>query len=86
MGDHLHARKYIAGGRTVRVHIDTQANVLLMDDINYSHYKNGGSYRHGGGFYTESPALIGVPHSGNWNIVINLGGGSGTIRHSIEII
>ena len=84
--DHLHLREYIQGGRVVKVSIDMQSNVLLMDDINYSHYKNGHSFRHQGGFAKESPVLIKVPNSGNWNVVIDLGGGSGTIRHNIEII
>lgn len=84
--NHLHIRDYIQGGRTVRVEIDTQANVMLLDDVNYSHYKSGLNFRYDGGFYKTSPALIDVPHTGNWNVVIDLGGGSGTIRHSIEII
>ena len=36
--------------------------------------------------YEESPIDLVVPYTGHWHTVIDLGGGSGTIRHSISII
>jgi hypothetical protein len=32
------------------------------------------------------PARIQVPHNGHWNITLDLGGDSATIRHSINIL
>lgn len=83
--EHLHTRKFIQRGKTVSVRLDIQANVQLMDDHNYRNYCNGGMYEYYGGLATRTPFNIVVPQSGTWNIVIDLGGNSGSIRHSIEI-
>lgn len=63
-----------------------QCNVLIMTDTNFRNYKNGRRYRYYGGFYNRLPAQISVPNTDNWNIVLDLGGRSANIRHSIRII
>jgi len=86
MSDHLHKRLFMKQGEVVEVDCDTQANVLLMDDSNYSNYKAGQSYRYYGGFFKQFPARLAPPHSGYWSVVLDLGGGSATIRHSMRVI
>ena len=86
MSDHLHKRLHLEDGNLVEVNSDTQANVLLMSDVAYSSYKRGESYNYYGGFFTHFPSRIAAPHSGYWNVVLNLGGGAATVRHSISII
>ena len=86
MSDHLHKRLFLKHGDVVEVDCDTQANVLLMDDFEYSGYKARKSYRYYGGFFTQFPARLAPPNSGYWNIVLDLGGGSATIRHSMRVI
>lgn len=83
--EHLHKRDFIQRGRTVSVELDNQANVKLMDDSNYRNYRNGRRYKYFGGLAERTPFNIEVPQDGMWNIVIDLGGYSGSIRHSIEI-
>ncbi|MCX6843545.1 MAG: DUF1883 domain-containing protein, partial [candidate division WOR-3 bacterium] len=56
MADHLHKRLFLKDGDLVEVDSDTQANVTLMDDYEYSNYKAGRSHRYYGGFFTHFPA------------------------------
>ncbi len=84
---HIHSREYIEGGSTVSVECSHQINVIVMDDSNYSNFKNGRSFKHYGGFYKRFPANITVPHSGNWNVVLALPAGhQANIRYSINVI
>jgi hypothetical protein len=86
MPDHLHRRLFLKSGDVVEVDSNTQANVLLMDDSNYSDYRAGRSHRYHGGFFTHFPARLAPPSSGYWNVALDLGGRRGTIRHSIRVI
>jgi len=86
MSDHLHSRLFLKDGDVVEVHSDTQANVILTTDSDYSDYKAGRSYHYYGGFFTHFPARLTPPHSGYWNVILDLGGGKATVRHSIRVI
>ena len=84
--EYLHNDFYLDSGDIVHVEIDHQANILLLDDSNYQNYRERRGFTHYGGHYDISPINIVVPSSGHWHVVIDLGGGAGTIRHSISII
>ncbi len=84
--EHIQGREYLNNGQSVRVDCDTQCNVLVLDDHNYTSYQSGRAYNYYGGFYTRFPAIIAPPHAGYWNIVIDLGGGGANIRYSISVI
>lgn len=83
---YLHKREHLDSGDIVVVNCSHQCNVQLMDDTNYSNYKSGRGFKYYGGFYKMLPARISAPYTGNWNIVIDLGGGSANFRYSINII
>jgi hypothetical protein len=82
----LHTREYLEQGDIVVVECSHQCNVRLTTDTNFSKFKRGGAHEYFGGFYKMLPARIAAPSTGHWNITIDLGGGSGNIRHSINII
>ncbi len=84
--EHLHADYYLDQGDIVHVEIDIQANVMLLDGSNYQDYLNGRRFQYVGGHYDVSPINIPAPSTGRWHLVIDLGGYSGTIRHSVTII
>jgi hypothetical protein len=84
--DFIHAREWLDTGDIVIVSCDHQCNVRVMDDSNFSSYRSGGQHRYYGGHYKRLPARIAVPHSGNWNTVIDLGGGRASIRYNIQYI
>lgn len=82
----LHKREHLNGGDVVVVNCSHQCNIILMDDSNFANYKSGRSFRHFGGFYKMFPAKLPVPSTGYWNVVLDLGGGSATVRHSISFL
>lgn len=84
----LHKRLYLNAGDIVVVDCSHQSNILLTTDSNFTNYKNGRGFQHhgGGGFFQQLPARLKAPQSGYWNITIDLGGGSGNVRHSISVI
>ncbi|MCX7044856.1 MAG: DUF1883 domain-containing protein [Candidatus Sumerlaeota bacterium] len=86
MVDHLHKRLFLREGDVVEVKCDTQANVILMEDSEYSNYKLGHSHRYYGGFFKQFPARLTPPHSGYWNVVLDLGGGQATVRYDMRVV
>lgn len=84
--DFLHSREYLQAGQSVRVDCDTQCNVMLTDDLNFQQYRRGANFRYHGGSYKAFPVVLSAPSTGYWNVTIDLGGGSATIRHSIQVI
>lgn len=88
MSNFLHKREHLNAGCIVEVDCSHQCNIVLLDDSNFSNYKNGRQFTHhgGGGLFKRFPARLQVPNTGYWNIVLDLGGGSANIRHSIRFI
>lgn len=82
----LHKDLNLSRGDRVLVNLDRQANVLLLDHNNYHAYRAGHSYRYQGGLATTSPVQLVAPHSGHWHVVIDLGGYSGTVHASINVM
>ena len=77
---------HVERGKIVEVQLSAAVNVRLMDSTNYSNYKNGRRHRYYGGYVTRSPYKITVPSSGHWYLTIDLGGYSGTVRHSARVL
>ncbi len=57
-----------------------------MDEPNFSAYQSGRSFRYLGGWAKVSPVDLVAPHGGRWHVVLDLGGASGSIQHSLEVI
>lgn len=82
----LHQREYLNQGDVVVVDCSHRCNIRLMSDADFNSYRRGGSHHYRGGLYDQLPARIVVPDDGFWNITLDLGGGSASIRHSIGIL
>ncbi len=83
---YLHAESYLDTGEVAVVDLDSQANVMLLDDPNFSAYRSGRSFRYRGGHATRSPVRLAAPHSGHWNVVVDLGGSAGKVRASVSFL
>lgn len=70
----------------IRVTLDAQANVLLLDPANYNKYKAGQDYRYHGGLTEQSPVDLVPPHTGTWHVVIDRGGYGGRVRAQVEVL
>lgn len=82
--DYLHAENYLNAGDVAVVTLDRQANVLLLDNPNYSAYRRGDPYHYYGGLAKRSPCRVVAPHTGHWHVVIDLGGYGGSLRAGIR--
>jgi hypothetical protein len=82
----LHYDLNLASNDVVVVTLDKQANVQLMDDANFSNYRSGHRFTYSGGLFKTSPARLRAPHAGHWHLVIDLGGYSGTVRASVNVV
>lgn len=83
--EHLHYEFDAGPDETISVNLDHAANVLLLDVVNYHSYRNGLDYRYHGGYATKSPFSLHPPHQGHWHLVVDLGGGAGSVRASVQI-
>ena len=82
----LHYQFNLAPSDAVEITLDKQANVRLLDDSNFSLFRNGQTHRYIGGLAKESPVILSAPRSGHWNVVVDLGGYSGTVQASARIL
>lgn len=73
-------------GQVVEVCLSAAANVRLLDSTNYNNYKNGRRHKYYGGYVKKSPYRISVPSSGHWYVTIDLGGYSGSVKHSVQVL
>lgn len=82
----LHSVVHTNPGDAILVKLaGTEANVMVMDDINFRAYSSGSSFRYIGGHYERSPAVI-RPSSGRWNVVVDLGGYAGKVEATVSVI
>ena len=82
----LHTEEYLNSGDGFEVSLDSQANVRLLDDSNFSNYRAGRAYRFSGGLALKSPIVLRVPHSGRWHLVVDLDGYRGNVRAGIAVL
>ena len=78
--------EHLRGGETVVVTLSgSAANVRLMDSSNFQSYRSGRSHRYTGGLAKSSPVRLGVPHSGQWHVTVDLQGLRGTVRSALRV-
>ncbi len=83
--NYLHNELHLDAGDVAEVTLDHPANVQLLDPSNFELYKHGKPYRYLGGHYKETPVRISAPHGGQWHVVVDLGGGAGSVRASLQV-
>lgn len=66
-------------GAVAIVNLSAQANVRLMDDVNFHAFQAGRQARFYGGLATQRPARIGIPSTARWHVVVDLGRYSGRV-------
>jgi hypothetical protein len=75
----------VGAGASVAVTVTSRANVRLLDAHNFARYQRREDFRSIGGGAIRSPVRLKVPSSGHWYVVLDLGGGSGTIKSSVRV-
>ena len=82
----LHSEFELKRGDVVEVTLDSQANVMLLDSMNFSAYQRGDNNRYYGGHAEKSPVRLTVPQSGKWHVVVDLGGYAGSVRAGVRVL
>jgi hypothetical protein len=78
----LHARVHVEEGGAVDVKLHGgEANVRVMDDINFRRCRSGDGHKYYGGHYRQS-AIIYPPSGGDWNVVID---DAGEVTASVHV-
>ena len=75
----------LSGGELATVEVRERANVLLMDQPNFMRYQRHQQFNHHGGQALRSPVQLRVPTAGHWYVVLDLGGGTGTIHSNMTL-
>ncbi|GAB2590568.1 DUF1883 domain-containing protein [Spirosoma areae] len=76
----------VSQGQTVVVTLSgNAANVQLLDDLNFRHYRAGQRYSYRGGHVTRSPFRLSIPSTGHWYVVVDLGGRAGSVGSSVRV-
>lgn len=71
----------------IQVKLDAQANVYLLDTINYQKYRLGKVYSFIGGLAKKSPIEFRPSGKGPWHIVIDLKGmEGGNVKSSVAVL
>ena len=77
----------LKGGEIIEVTLKgNSANVKLMNSTNFLSYKAGKRHTYYGGHVTKSPYRVTVPRSGNWYVTVDLGGYSGSVTSSVNVL
>jgi hypothetical protein len=83
--EYRHWRFWLDSHQFVRVHSDTQCNVLLMDDSDFRNYHAGRAHGYYGGWRKYFPTDVYPPGYGFWNLVIDLDGGRAMMRLGVSV-
>jgi len=70
---YLHLRFDAHKGKTVRIHFDQPAKVMLMSAFHYGAYIHNHSFSYMGGFKEKSPFEVHIPIDSKWHAVVELG-------------
>jgi len=82
----LHYEFNLGSDDAVEVRLDKQANVRMLDGLNFEQFRCGQPHAFFGGLATVSPVLLRPPHAGHWHVVIDLGGYAGTVSASACVV
>jgi hypothetical protein len=84
--EYLHYEFDAVPSEMIEVTLDHAANVQLLDDDNFRNYRDHKRFDYHGGYAQKSPFRLQPPYAGHWHLVVDLGGGAGSVRASLQII
>jgi len=70
----------------IETKLDAAANVRLLDQANYNRYRRSESHTYIGGYVKVSPYLVKPPRYDKWHVVVDLGGGAGSVNASVRVL
>jgi hypothetical protein len=84
--NHLHKYLSLTDYDMLKIHLTSPANVMLMDDENYSLYNDGEEFDYYGKIVKHSPFALLPPHAGDWHLVIEQVDSGQDLAVNVQII
>jgi hypothetical protein len=84
--NHLHKYLTLSQNDMLKIHLSNPAQVMLLDDKNYSLYKDEMEYDYYGKLVKRSPFIIKAPHVGDWHLVIEQADSRQDLSVNVQII
>lgn len=82
----MHYEVKAGPGEIIKVTISRDANVRLLDQLNYAKYKLGKSYSATAGPETDGPVKFAPPYKATWHVVVDMEGRMGTVRAFVDVV
>ena len=83
---HLHKMIRLGGGDTIQVGLTAPAQVMLMDESNYTAYADGDDFEYYGREVKRTPFEIKSPCAGLWHLVIEQVDKEAPLSASVQIV
>ena len=84
--NYLHYEVKAGPQNVIRVTISREANVQLLDVLNFAKYRLGKSYSATLGPESTGPVQFKPPYKGVWHVVIDMEGHTGTVRALVDVL
>ncbi len=81
----LHYKIDAGPNKIIQVNLDDEANVRLLDVLNFYKYKIGKEYTSASFFDSGRSIQLVPPYKGEWHVVIDLEGKKGNLKASVEV-
>ncbi len=82
----LHYQIHAGPNNIIQVKLDSIANVMLLDTLNYQKYKMRKKYDYIGGETEKSPVEF-RPHIDDiWHVIVDFKGHAGTVNASVKVL
>lgn len=82
----LHYEVNAGPNDVIQVVLDKQANVRLLDNLNFQKYRSGSRHEYRGGLAETSPFNLVAPRHGAWHVVVDLGGYAGSVSAAVQVL
>jgi hypothetical protein len=83
---YLHYPINTSVGATILVTLDRQAQVRLLDALNYHKYRRGEQHDYYSELAKASPVCLQVPRTGCWHVIIAPGRQAEPVHASVQVI
>lgn len=83
---YLHYSVWAGPTDSIVVNLDKQARVLLLDGAAHTAYGQGRTFNYRGGWAKQTPVCFRPPYAGNWHVVVDLEGRSGTVHAGVRVV
>jgi len=71
---------------TVKIKLDGEAFVRLLDTLHYDNYRFGRKYQGKGGWVTEGTIDFIIPYKGTFHVVIDHNGQQGSAKATVDVV